>query len=103
MDTKDPIQAIELSREHQAAVNRRRRVVVQYDPNLEIGLDLTQRSEAPADGEAVVQMAGHSELTGQSVFAYEDDPDTQIDAIIWDMGGPSCLATWPSTRPPSRR
>ena len=96
MDTKDSIHAVELSPEHQAAVNRRRRIVVQYDPNLEIGLDLSQRAEAPAGDESVVQMAGHSELTGQSVFAYEDDPDTQIDTIIWDMGGPSGMATYPS-------
>ena len=86
MDTKDSIHSIELSPEHQAAVNRRRRIVVQYDPNLEIGLDLSQRAEAPAGDETVVQMAGHSELTGQSVFAYEDDPDTQIDTIIWRDG-----------------
>ena len=88
-----------LSAAHQAAVNRRRRIVVQYDPNLEIGLDLTQRSEsrAPDDaGGTSVRMVGHSELTGQSVFAYEDDPDTLIDAIIWDMGGPSGMATYPS-------
>ena len=87
-------EAIQLSKEHQAAVNRRRRVVVQYDPNLEIGLDLTQRSDDQSGDE--VRMVGHSELTGQSVFAYEDDPDTQIDAIIWDMGGPSWMATYRS-------
>lgn len=87
-----------LSAAHQEAVNRRRRVVVQYDPNLEIGTDLTQRSGTNSD-DAVgtqVKMVGHSELTGQSVFAYEDDPKTQIDAIIWDMGGPTFMATYPS-------
>ena len=58
-----------LSAAHQEAVNRRRRVVVQYDPNLEIGTDLTQRSGTNSD-DAVgtqVKMVGHSELTGQSV------------------------------------
>ena len=90
---------IELSREHHDAVNRRRRISVQYDPNLRVGLDLTQRSEdRPPDsiGDEAVRMVGHSEQSAQSVFAYEDDPDTQIDAIYWDMGGPSTLATWPS-------
>lgn len=90
---------LELSQEHQAAVNRQRRIVVQYDPNLEIGLDLTQRLQSSAaknaDGDSV-PMVGHSELAGQSVFAYEDDPDTQIDTIIWDMGGPPGLATYRS-------
>jgi len=91
--------AIELSAEHHNAVNRRRRIVVQYDPNLRVGLDLTQRTEEkPPDsvGDEAVRMVGHSMQTGQSVFAYEDDPETQIDAIYWDMGGPSTLATWKS-------
>ena len=98
LDNK-PARTIELSPEHHEAVNRRRRVVVQYDPNLEIGLDLTQRSDTQAPDEedgAPVRMVGHSELTRESVFVYEDDPDTQIDSIIWDMGGPSWLATYRS-------
>jgi len=92
-------EAIELPAEHHDAVNRRRRIVVQYDPNFEIGLDLTQSSRsdrAAGEGKAGPKLVGHTELTGQSLFAYEDEPDTQIDAIIWDMGGPSTLATWPS-------
>ncbi|MAE66083.1 MAG: hypothetical protein CMJ18_17570 [Phycisphaeraceae bacterium] len=88
-----------MSQAHHEAVNRRRRIVVQYDPNLEIGLDLTQRSGTEASNDAIgstVRMVGHSELTGQSVFVYEDDPETQIDAIIWDMGGPTGMATYRS-------
>lgn len=87
-----------LSAAHQKAVNRRRRVVVQYDPNLESGLDLTQRS-ATESNQAVgneVRMVGHSALTGDSVFAYEDDPEARIDAILRDMGGPSWMATYRS-------
>jgi hypothetical protein len=90
---------IELSPAHHEAVNRRRRIVVQYDPNLEIDSDLrsspTGGTETVRDAVGTV-MVGHSELGGQSVFAYEDDPDTQIDGIYWDMGGPSTMATWRS-------
>lgn len=96
---KEQPEAIELSREHHDAVNRRRRIVVQYDPNLEIspGLKQSPSPDLPgyADGSGR-QIYGHSELAGQSVFAYEDEPGTQIDAIVWDMGGPSGMATYPS-------
>lgn len=90
---------VKLSAGHHQAVNRRRRVIVQYDPNMEIDLDLHVRPVGGAisyKDEAGTVMVGHSELGGQSVFEYEDEPGVQIDSIYWDMGGPATLATWPS-------
>ncbi len=60
-------QAIELPPEHREAVKRRRcRIVVQYDCQTEYGLDF--------DSWIAYR------------FAYADEPDTQIDALWWDMG-----------------
>ena len=92
-------EVIQLSPEHHEAVNRRRRIAVQYDANLEVSTDLTVTPVTGAmtlEDEASTKMLGHTELAGQSVFAYEDEPNTQIDSIYWDMGGPSTMATWPS-------
>ncbi len=57
---------IELSAEHQRAVNRRRRIVVQYDCHGQLGLDFEQ-------------WIGYR-------FSYADQPGTQIDALWWDLG-----------------
>ena len=57
---------IELSAEHQRAVNRRRRIVVQYDCHGQFGLDFDQ-------------WIGYR-------FSYADQPGTQIDALWWDLG-----------------
>jgi hypothetical protein len=52
--------AFELSAVHRKAVDRRRRIVVQYDPQDLFGIDYR--------------------------FRYIDEPGTQIDSIFWDMG-----------------
>jgi hypothetical protein len=57
---------IRLSAEHDAAVNRRRRMVVQYDAYDTFGVDFDQWL--------------------QYRFAYVDDPGSQIDSIWWDIG-----------------
>jgi hypothetical protein len=58
--------AVELSAEHLRAVNRRRRIVVQYDCQDCFGMDFA------------------SWLSYR--FRYADEPGTQIDSIWWDMG-----------------
>jgi hypothetical protein len=58
--------AVELSAAHQEAVNRRRRIVVQYDPQDLFGVDF--------------------ETWIDYRFQYIDEPGTQIDSVFWDMG-----------------
>jgi hypothetical protein len=68
---------IQLSKEHHEAVNRRRRIVVQYDAEDHLGIDLKQWLDYR--------------------FSYVDEPGSQIDALWWDIGGAgSCTATYPS-------
>lgn len=55
-----------LSAEHRKAVNRRRRIVVQYDAQRPYG----------GDFDAWIDYR----------FGYIDDPKTQIDSVFWDMG-----------------
>ncbi|MHB8866662.1 MAG: family 10 glycosylhydrolase [Pirellulaceae bacterium] len=57
---------IELSPEHQRAVNRQRRIVVQYDCQGQIGVDFDRWIDYR--------------------FSYADQPGTQIDALWWDLG-----------------
>lgn len=58
--------AVQLSAEHQRAVDRRRRVVVQYDCHGQIGLDFDRWIDYR--------------------FSYADQAGTQIDALWWDLG-----------------
>jgi hypothetical protein len=58
--------AVQLSAEHQRAVNRRRRIVVQYDCHGQMGLDFDRWIDYR--------------------FSYADQPGTQIDALWWDLG-----------------
>jgi hypothetical protein len=58
--------ALQLSAEHQRTVNRRRRIVVQYDCHGQIGLDFDKWIKYR--------------------FNYADQPGTQIDALWWDLG-----------------
>ncbi len=68
---------IQLSQEHHEAVNRRRRIVVQYDAHERVGVDLKQWLDYR--------------------FSYVDEPGSQIDALWWDIcGAGSCTATYPS-------
>jgi hypothetical protein len=55
-----------LSAEHQRCVNRRRRIVVQYDCQTLFGLDFASWLDYR--------------------FRYIDEPGTQIDSVWWDMG-----------------
>ena len=66
---------IELSEEHRRAVDRRRRIVVQYDAYNALGIDF--------------------ETWIQYRFAYADEPGSQIDALWWDIG-PLGLAPYPA-------
>ncbi|MFH1921871.1 MAG: family 10 glycosylhydrolase [Planctomycetota bacterium] len=59
-------EAVELSAEHRETVNRRRRIVVQYDPQDLFGIDF--------------------ETWIDYRFRYIDEPGTQIDSVFWDMG-----------------
>jgi len=58
--------ATELSAEHQKAVRRRRRIVVQYDPQELYGIDFQTWIDYR--------------------FRYLDEAGTQIDSVFWDMG-----------------
>jgi len=58
--------AVELSAEHREAAGRRRRIVVQYDPQDLFGIDF--------------------ETWIDYRFRYIDEPGTQIDSVFWDMG-----------------
>ena len=66
---------IQLSREHHEAVNRRRRIVVQYDAFSQLGADFEQWLDYR--------------------FSYVDEPGNQIDSLWWDIGAGS-WATYPS-------
>jgi glycosyl hydrolase family 10 len=58
--------ALELSSEHEKAVNRRRRILVQYDPHTAYGIDFDTWLDYR--------------------FGYMDEPGSQIDSIFWDNG-----------------
>jgi hypothetical protein len=68
---------IELSKEHIDAVNRRRRIVLQYDAFQDVGGDFKK----------------YITETFESV----DRPGSQIDAIWWDIGAYSDMADWPNS------
>jgi hypothetical protein len=57
---------VQLSKEHERAVNRRRWIVVQYDCHGQIGFDFDKWIDYR--------------------FSYADQPGTQIDALWWDLG-----------------
>ena len=59
-------EAIELSPQHLEAVNRRRRIVVQYDAQELYGVDFATWLDYR--------------------FRYIDEPGTQIDSVWWDVG-----------------
>lgn len=59
-------EAIELSAQHSEAVNRRRRIVVQYDAQELYGIDFATWLDYR--------------------FRYIDEPGTQIDSVWWDVG-----------------
>ena len=58
--------AADLSAQHQEAVNRRRRIVVQYDSQGTYGIDLDTWIDYR--------------------FRYIDQPGSHIDSVFWDMG-----------------
>ena len=60
------LEVIQLSNEHHDAVNRRRRIVVQYDAFSQLGADFKQWLDYR--------------------FSYVDEPGNQIDSIWWDIG-----------------
>ena len=62
----DDVSAVPLSAKHKNAVNRQRRIVVQYDAYNSLGGDFEQWLKYR--------------------FAYADEPNSQIDAIWWDIG-----------------
>jgi len=70
-----PDNRIELSQEHIDAVNRNRRIVLQYDVFRDLGIDFKNW------------------ING--VFNSVDQPGNQIDAIWWDIGGAN-MAPYPS-------
>jgi len=67
---------IALTEEHMAAVNRRRRIVVQYDAFNRLGVDFRQWIDFR--------------------FRYADELDSQIDSLWWDIGGDPGTAVYPS-------
>ena len=70
-------EVIQLSQEHHDAVNRRRRIVVQYDAHGELGVDFKQ------------WLAYR--------FSYIDEPGSQIDSVWWDspaIGRPTQASCW---------
>ncbi len=60
-------ESINLSPEHCDAVNRHRRIVVQYDANSDLGVDFNEWIAYR--------------------FHYIDEPGNQIDSVWWDIGG----------------
>ena len=70
------VEPITLTDEHVAAVNRRRRIVVQYDAFNRLGIDFRQWIDFR--------------------FRYADEPDSQIDSLWWDIGGDPGTAIYPS-------
>ena len=67
--------AVSLSSEHHDAVNRRRRIVVQYDAWSQLGLNFQQWLDYR--------------------FNYIDEPGSQIDSVWWDLTALG-YATYPS-------
>lgn len=65
-----------LTDEHMVAVNRRRRIVVQYDAFNRLGVDFRQWIDFR--------------------FSYADEPGSQIDSLWWDIGGDPGTAIYPS-------
>jgi hypothetical protein len=77
---------IELPAELRRAVtNRRRRIVVQHDAH-----DVLTRYAKRHGNQAPF------EPFRDAVFAYSDDPLTQIDALWWDVAGDTVGAVYPS-------
>jgi len=68
-------EVIQLSQQHHDAVNRRRRIVVQYDAFSQLGADFNQWLDYR--------------------FSYVDEPGNQIDGIWWDIGAGS-WSSYPS-------
>ncbi len=66
---------MELTRKHHEAVDRPRRIVVQYDAFSQLGVEFDQWLDYR--------------------FAYVDEPGSQIDALWWDIGG-GTWCTYPS-------
>ena len=68
-----------LSQEHVNAVNRSRRIVLQYDAySSNLGTDFKKWIK--------------------EIFESVDQPGSQIDAIWWDIGGYSDMADWPDCK-----
>ena len=74
---------LQLSAAHQAAVNRRRRIVVQYDAFNTLGIDFRDWIDYR--------------------FSYADEPGSQIDSLWWDIGGNPATAVYPSKLLPEHR
>ncbi len=70
-----PAEAVPLNRGHHRAVNRRRRIVVQYDAWSKLGHDFPEWLDFR--------------------FDYIDEPDSQIDSVWWDLTA-LANATYPS-------
>ena len=66
---------IDLSQEHINAVNRSRRIVLQYDAFGNLGIDFNKWI--------------------MNIFESVDQPGSQIDAIWWDIGGGANMAPYP--------
>ena len=67
---------IPLPADHTAAVNRRRRIVVQFDAFSQLGTDFQPWIDYR--------------------FRYADEPGSQIDSLWWDIGGDPGTAVYPS-------
>ena len=67
---------VPLHADHIAAVNRRRRIVVQYDAFSQLGTDFQQWIDYR--------------------FRYADEPGSQIDSLWWDIGADPGTAAYPS-------
>jgi len=66
---EEGLEIIRLSPDHNDAVNRRRRIVVQYDAFAQLGADFKQWLDYR--------------------FSYIDEPGNQIDSLWWDIGAGS--------------
>lgn len=83
--------ALDLPAQHVAALQRRRRIVVQCDAN-DV---LWSYAKLHRDG------AAPFESFRDALFSYVDEPGGQIDAIWWDLGGsPLCCAYPSKVEPP---
>lgn len=78
-----PAGPIELPATHKAAVNRRRRIVVQYDAFNNLGVDFRDWIDFR--------------------FSYADEAGSQIDSLWWDIGGNPGTAVYPSKILPEHR